>query len=213
MNNENWSVVTVDPKNLKQNVQEMIKLILEQERDDNIALDQSGDKFGKNHLKDGTWFLPGSFGNESKIIRKIRLTEDTPIMVLAVSTDNSFAEDSSSKDIASLKEHAKQVSELHDSVEVIIDGTPLNRENKLEMVETDTIPIIFPQNHVYKETPGLNGGETTLVCYAWVIVLKLGIGQHILKIFSSRPASQSLNVEKFIQDVEYQIDILPKSPQ
>jgi hypothetical protein len=205
MSTENWSVVEVDPNTLRQNVQEMMKVILEQEKDNNIAMDQSGTKFGNNQLQDGTWFLPGSFGNDVKIIRKIDAVEDTPIIVLGVSTDNSFAEDKSAKDVESLKTRAKQIFATYDFVDVIVNGKKYDRENGLKTVETDAFPIVFPQNNVY-EGFGVNAGQTTLVCYAWVLVLKLGKGQHTIELHAYHPANKELGAREFNQDVEYQIN-------
>ena len=208
----NWTRME-DNDTLKQDVQDWIKIIVETEADINPANDNIAET-SKNYLLNDIpdkWFLNGSFGNKGQILRDLTnapIKSDTDVLIIGVSTDASNAEqryrDSS---VDELKNAARQIFDLHEVVQVVIDGEQLDSRSGLKEVATDVIDVTFPENNVYRDSLNAIAGPTKLFCLAWALKVKFEPGYHEIVIISRHPPSDELGVNAFNQDVKYKIKV------
>jgi hypothetical protein len=199
---------------LKQDVQDWIKIVVETKDDINPGKDNTGELSRNNRLNNGfgKWFLMGSFGNKGQINRNLAnyatIQSKTPVLIIAVSTDASNAElryRESSED--ELKASAREIFDLHEVVEVIIDGQRLDTNDGLVEVATDVIDVEFPENNVYQVILDAQAGPCKLFCIAWAVEIKFEPGDHEIEIISSHPESEKVGVKGFNQNVKYRINV------
>jgi hypothetical protein len=214
---DNWTKVE-DTDIIKQDVEQWIKIIVETERDLCPANDITGEMSKNNRLKDesgklGKWFLMGSFGNDTQIFRDLAnyttIESNTDVLIIAVSTDASNAElRYRNSSIEELKTSARQIFDLHEVVEVTIDGERIDKSNGLQEVMTDVIDVELPENNVYQLILDAKGGPTKLVCFAWAIEVKFEPGEHEIVLHTYHPPNKELEVNGFNQDVKYRIKVV-----
>jgi hypothetical protein len=208
----NWTPMG-DKDILKQDVQEWIKIAVETDADINPGNDTTGELSTNNRLSNGKWFLMGSFDNEGQVFRDLAnyttIQSNTNVLIIAVSTDQNTAESHSRQfSVDQLKAAAKQIFDIHEVVEIIIDGVLIDRNNGLQMVATDVIDVVFPENNVYKDSGDAQAGPAKLFCLAWAYERSFPPGEHEIVIVSNHQPSDEIGVGGFNQDVKYRIKVV-----
>lgn len=211
----NWTIME-NTDILKQDVEKWIKTILEMEKDINPGYDETGELSKNNKIVADSagykWYLMGSFGNEKQVFRDMAkyatIDATSPVLIIAVSTDASNSEPRYAESTeAELRSSAKEIFDIHETVEIIINGTRIDRNNGLKAVETDLMEVHFPANNAYADITYAREGVFPLVCYAWAVELQFEPGNYDIELQSYHPPIPKLGLNFFNQDVRYQIKV------
>jgi hypothetical protein len=221
-----WVITNPSTKDL----QEYITWILTQDSSKNPVNDPTGERAARNRGRYEVWSILGTINHENKITRKCTVPSNTEILILAATSDSSYLEherDGAQND-EQLLAIAKAIAELHKDVEITIihqesgeqqtfrvENAKNPKKDELQLIETPAFPIIIPENNIYKDLYGVQGGYTHLAVVGWGIKVKLEPGKYTLILKAQHgptPEDQPLDVQglkvdviPFNLDIEYEL--------
>ena len=210
----------------KQDLEKWLAWLLEQDRNKNPADDDTGQRTPQNQGRYPKFFLAGSLGAPGKTIqRRTTVPANQEIFSPVATTDASFLEHPDATNEEELRSIARAIANLHKDIEFTITAGDESHSFRvadasqeggdLGMIETDAIPVIFPQYNIYRDRYGVRGGVTTLVAFGWGVTMKLQPGEYALKMKARHDQGQvqvsgkTIMVPEFKLDVEYELTAVP----
>lgn len=210
----------------KQDLEKWLAWLLEQDRNKNPADDDTGQRTPQNQGRYPKFFLAGSLGAPGRTIRRrSTVPANQDIFSPVATTDASFLEHPDVKDEEELRAIARAIAKLHKDIEFTIATGDESHSFKvadasqeggdLGLIETDAIPIIFPQYNIYRDRYGVHGGVTTLVAFGWAVTLRLQPGDYTLRMKARHDpdkvdvSGRKIVVPEFNLDVEYELTAVP----
>lgn len=140
------------------------------------ALDTTGNLSDQFQEDPNVWFLTGTFGNSSPIIRNCRIPCGRAILCPVIYKEDSFAEDTDLSAASDLLNRAKAFVDNVEYIQATVDGDAINSLPQYR-VQSEFFDLMFPKNSVYDVEPGL----TTAVCDGyWIFMKPLSPGRHEL---------------------------------
>jgi hypothetical protein len=142
----------------------------------NPCMDKTGEFCSIDQKHGNVWFLAGTFGNVTRVIRKCRLPLGKAIFFPLLLKEDSFAEDLDLFTEKDLTERARDAIDKVVYMEASIDGTKVEPMN-MQRVHSRVFDLVFPEDNVY----GVKPGKTRSVCDGiWLFLKPLGLGNHII---------------------------------
>jgi hypothetical protein len=150
--------------------------LLEAPEDENPAYDSDG-RYCDRMQEEQVFLLAGSFDGQYN--RQFSIEEGKDLFLAPIFKNDSHAEDN---DLAAEDDNS-MIQRLNEGISyvtekfVIVDEKPVENVDDF-LVTTRIFPFTFPENNVYKVTPGL----TTGIAKGWAVMLKaLPVGQHTVE--------------------------------
>jgi hypothetical protein len=143
-------------------------------KQNNPALDVTGEYCSVNQNNENVWFLAGTFGNITPVIRKCTVPAGKAILFPILEKEDSLIEDLDLKTEEELKWRSREATNRLVLMEATIDGEKVNRIENYR-VQSEVFDLTFPDDNVYNVKPGL----TRSVCDGyWLFIKPLRPGKH-----------------------------------
>jgi hypothetical protein len=142
----------------------------------NPCMDKTGEFSSIDQNDKNVWFLAGTFGNVTTVIRRLRLPLGKALFFPLLLKEDSFTED---LDLYEEKDLAKRAMDAMDKIiylDATIDNTIVEPVN-MQRVHSRVFDLVFPVDNVY----GVKPGSTRSVCDGiWLFIKPLELGKHII---------------------------------
>jgi hypothetical protein len=167
---------------------------------ENPINDQSGEKCATHQVGD-VWFFLGSGGG--KTIRSCTIPAGKAILIPAIITECSFAEDQSLKTESDLRSCAKDDQDQVTKVWATIDGLDL-APSQVYRVQSPLFDVNFPDENVF----AVPSGPTQAVSDGhWVFIKPLSPGNHNIHVGGVIVDYTVTTPSNFIEDSTYQLKV------
>jgi len=157
------------------------KWMLSVPRRTNPCIDKTGEFCSVDQNEGNVWFLAGTFGNVTTVMRRCRMPLGRAIFFPLLLKEDSFAEDLDLNTEEDLARRARDAIDKVICVDASIDSTKVEYSN-MHRVHTGAFDLVFPNNNIYNTKPGI----TRSVCDGiWVFLKPLELGKHIIRFKGS----------------------------
>jgi hypothetical protein len=136
-------------------------------RNNHPALDKTGERSDQFQDDPKVWFLTGTFGNSTPIIRNCRIPTGRAILCPVIYKEDSFVEDTDLRTNSDLLIRAQAFVDKVTCLHAKVDGEEIHSLYQYR-VHSEFFDLIFPKNSVYDVEPG----RTTAVCDGYWIFMK-----------------------------------------